>query len=112
MIIVDKKKEPVITCPYCGREYLPAEIYIPSAFFGHPEDIDRNEFGKLDAYCGTGMDLRESFECESCGKVFDIVADIKFRATSNMASTFTDTYTAPLQSARISLFEGLADDQD
>ena len=42
MNIRERKKDIVITCPHCGREYLPAEIYVPDAFFGKPSDIEKN----------------------------------------------------------------------
>lgn len=112
MPTVNKKKESIITCPFCGREYFPAELYVPSAFFGRPVDIDRDEEGHILVFEGTGLDTKESYECDGCGQVFDIAAKVEFKASMPKADEFSDTYTATLQSTRISLFEGLADDQD
>ena len=41
--IILNKKFSVITCPFCGKEYLPAEIFIPKVFFGNPQIIYRND---------------------------------------------------------------------
>lgn len=112
MIIVDRKKDAIITCPYCGREYLPAEIYNPNAFFGRPEDIDRDDFGHLESYDGSCMDLKDSYECDTCGKLFEVTAEVKFRVSASTVEEFDETYTAPIQSTRISLFEGIADNDN
>lgn len=97
--------EITITCPYCGREYLPAEIYIPSSFLGHPTDIDRFTNGKIDAYDGKSMDLTERYACDGCGNEFEVTASVKFRA-SKVVEKFNPTYVSSLYSNRISLFEG------
>ena len=36
------KKIITIECPYCGAEYLPAEIIVPNSFFGKPTNIERD----------------------------------------------------------------------
>lgn len=109
--VVDRRKDVVITCPHCGREYLPAEIYVPNAFFGHPEDIDRNDSGKVEFYSGPGMDLTETYDCD-CGKSFRVVARVDFKSTPTEDSTFEEIYTSTLHSNRISLFEGISDDNN
>lgn len=109
MNFVDRKKDAIITCPFCGREYLPAEIYIPDRFFGMPEDIDRDAAGKIEVYDGSVMDLTEEYTCDGCGKKFEINADIKFKSTISKFEEFSDTYSSPLQSNRISLFEGIVE---
>lgn len=111
MNTVDRRKDATITCPHCGREYLPAEIYVPSAFFGHPEDIDRDDSGKVEFYSGPGMDLAETFECE-CGKSFKVAARMEFKTQPTEESSFEETYTSTLHSNRISLFEGIGDDNN
>lgn len=109
MNFIDRKKDAIITCPFCGREYLPAEIYIPDQFFGMPEDIDRDVAGKIEIYDGSTMDLNEEYTCDCCGKKFDIQADLKFKTAMSQAESFSDTYSTLLQSNRISLFEGIED---
>lgn len=106
------KKEILILCPHCGAEYLPAEIFIPSNFFGKPEDIDKDNEGKLEAYDGTPMDLKEDFICDKCGKEFEIIADIRFKSQLKSKEDFNEIYTSPLYPNKISLFEGNLDDSD
>lgn len=100
----ERKKEAVITCPRCGCEYLPAEVYVPEAFFGKPEDIDRTSAGKIDVYGGTAMDLHEEYTCEHCGATFEVTAEIKFKTAEKTEEDFDSVFTSPLPQ-RISLFE-------
>ncbi len=101
------KKEPIIVCPHCGYEYLPAEIFIPKSFFGRPEDIERNDQGLIDVYDGTGMCLEEEYTCDNCGEKFIVNTDIKFKTKKKEA--FNPIYSSPI-SQRISLFEGDSSD--
>jgi len=41
------RKFEIIECPHCGREYLPAEIFVPHPFFGRPRDIVRDVYGHI-----------------------------------------------------------------
>ncbi len=109
MNFVDRKKDATITCPYCGREYLPAEIYLPKQFFGTPEDIDRDAAGKIEVYDGEPMNLTEEYTCDCCGKTFKTQATISFKSLMSESSEFEEVFTSPIQSTRISLFEGIAD---
>ena len=111
-MIIRDRKEVVITCPFCGAEYLPAEVYVPSAFFGKPEDIDKSLSGKIEAYDGTGLELKEKYTCDFCGKDFEVFADIKFKTQNIEQKAFDTVYTAPLYPNKISLFEGAVDDKD
>ena len=38
---------PIIKCPYCGYNYVPAEIMMPDDFLGKPENIVRDALGKI-----------------------------------------------------------------
>ena len=38
-----RMKRTVITCPRCGAEYLAQEIYLPTAFFGKANYIEKSE---------------------------------------------------------------------
>lgn len=75
-----RERKPIyIKCPNCGREYLPAEIYIPQAFFGKPTSIDRNAgTGKIEEFYGTDMDLNEHYVCDKCNTPFNITAKLQF----------------------------------
>ena len=106
MAIKDIKKETVIKCPCCGYEYLPAEIYVPSNFFGKPEDIERDFQGKVDIYNGTSMDLTEEYICDNCGNAFEIFADVKFKTKEKKEVKFSPVYYSPIPT-KISLFEDM-----
>lgn len=101
-----KQKLITITCPHCGREYLPAEIYLPNSFFGHPENIEKDSNGKIDTFEGPTMDLNESFKCDNCDGRFEIVAQIKFNTYIDQKKDFSKDYSTPVYPSRISLFEG------
>ena len=64
------RKFEVIACPKCGREYLPAELYVPNAFFGRPRDIVRDVYGTILDYEGTSVDLQETYICDKCNTNF------------------------------------------
>lgn len=109
---IKDKKEILITCPHCGAEYLPAEIFIPKVFFGSPEDIDKDYAGKLEAYDGKAMDLKENYVCDFCNKEFEVLADVKFKSQIKSIPTFETVYTTPLYPNKISLFEGDENDSN
>ena len=102
----DKKKDTVIVCPHCGREYLPAEIFVPNAFFGHPVDIDRIS-GKIETYEGRSMDTKEEYRCDNCDAVFTVEAQVRFKVTEKVAKTFNETYVTPLYAKKLSLSEDM-----
>lgn len=109
MLSKNSKKEITITCPCCGYEYLPAEIFIPKAFFGHPDGIERSSNGKIDVYEGSSIDPVEKYVCDNCGCKFEVTAELKFKTRELTEEAFSPVYTSPLPQ-RISLFEGIADD--
>lgn len=96
------KKIISITCPYCGREYLPAEIYIPKSFMGRPVDIEKTQEGKIDNFSGPLMDTTEEYICDGCGETFQVKASISFRTFKKDTDT---PFVAPLKPQKISLFE-------
>lgn len=109
MFFRDKKRDNIIICPVCGQEYLPAEIFIPDAFFGHPEDIDKTIDGKIEVYSGTPMDMTETFTCDRCGTELEIEASLKFKIQEKNKQAFEEEYSSPLYQNKISLFEGEED---
>lgn len=80
-------RKSTVTCPSCGAEYLPAEIFYPNSFFGRPRDIVRGDDGKLLGFNGTDMDLCETYICDVCKKKFTVTATMTFKTTP-----FTDMF--------------------
>lgn len=108
MFFKDRKRDNVIICPSCGREYLPAEIYVPSSFFGKPSDIDRTSNGEIEVFDGTTMDTYEEYTCDNCGVTFVVNADVKFKTRlKEEKKKFSNVYVSPLYTNKISLFENL-----
>lgn len=78
------KSETKIICPICGAEYLPEEIYVPKAFFGKQDYIEKDHnTGKLKAFYGKGMDLTEQYVCDHCHNTFNIRAEVIFITTKS-----------------------------
>ena len=61
---MSKKDTPIIKCPICGYEYLPAEIFFADEFLGDPGEIIRPMGKEIDCYLGDGMKLAEDFVCD------------------------------------------------
>jgi hypothetical protein len=77
------RKTAIIKCPHCGAQYLPAEIYMPGAFLGRPEDLVKDSLGKIlyeDYREGEEPDMLEHFTCEFCDKPFVIEATITYKS--------------------------------
>lgn len=75
-------KTPVIRCPHCGAEYLPAEIYMPGSLIGHPDDIVKDSVGKIlyeDYKENREPDLEEHYICDYCDKPFMVEATITYK---------------------------------
>lgn len=71
-------KTPIIRCPKCGYEYLPAEILLPQYILGQPDDIVRDESGKIKKYTGADFSLDEDFTCVCCGCNFKVEGTANF----------------------------------
>ena len=84
------RKTEVITCPHCGREYLPAEIYMPKDFFGKPSEIERDYQGKIMDFMGKSIDYTESFICDACDKKFFVSAQIRFTSSQDPINRFQE----------------------
>lgn len=93
----------VITCPECGYEYLPGEIYLPKEFIGSPKDIvrDHNTHHITD-YLGTTMNTRETYTCDCCGTTFKVEAAVKFFTKPCVEEDFSKDYTTNYR--KVSLF--------
>lgn len=67
-----------ISCPYCGYQYAPGEIYSPNHFIGQPKDIVRNNIGEILGHEGIPMNTTESYICDCCNKEFTVTAKVTF----------------------------------
>lgn len=77
------RKTPIIKCPHCGAQYLPAEIFMPEAFIGRPDDLVKDSLGKIlyeDYQEGKEPDMVEHFTCEYCEKPFVIEATVTYKS--------------------------------
>lgn len=99
------KNNTVIKCPVCGREYLPAEIYMPDSFLGKPKDIIRDDSGKITSYLGKTMDLREQYICDSCQSPFRVNAKVQFFTTELEEINFNKEYHSTVKKNEIFLSE-------
>lgn len=85
-----------IKCPDCGTEYLPAEIFYPDDFLGHPTKIEKDIYGKILYYAGKDMCLKESYKCDGCGRKINVEAFIKFNvSTSEFNSNNSTKFKKP-----------------
>lgn len=69
----------VITCPVCGHQYLPSEIFFPDDLVGKPTEIFKDNLGKIDFYLGEDPNLTEDYVCDSCGTHFKVQAVINYK---------------------------------
>ena len=90
------RKFEIIECPKCGREYLPAEIFIPKAFFGTPKDIVRDIYGRILDYEGTSVDQVETYTCDKCNTLFQVRAKMTFLVDNTQVRDMDEPYSSPL----------------
>ena len=90
------RKFETIACPSCGYEYLPAEIYIPKAYFGKPFMIERDKDGKIINYEGSSIDLFETYTCDKCNHTFRVISKIGFSTEEDKLENFDEEYSSPL----------------
>lgn len=93
-----------ITCPRCGYEYLPAEVFVPKAFIGTPELIIREE-GKVVDFAGASMNLEEDYTCDKCNCTFHIKAKTSFDTRIIPTVDFSEGHVTSLKDKRISMEE-------
>lgn len=107
MLYRDRVRDKVIVCPYCGYEYLPAEIFIPKSFFGNPSDIDRNTIGEIEIFEGTTMDTTENYICDRCCNEFTITSELRFKTNKKEKKSVDEVYVSNIYHNRVSLFEDI-----
>ena len=91
-----KTKFTTIKCPYCDREYLPGEIYVPNSFLGQPKNIEKDYSGKIIDFSGSNIDLEEYYQCDKCGKSFKVTAHVSFTVTRDAQNDFSTEYVTKL----------------
>lgn len=99
------RKFETISCPHCNYEYLPAELYVPSGFFGKPNMIERDENGKIISYEGSSIDLFETYTCDKCNHTFRVIAKVGFSTEEDKLENFDEEYTTSLNSRNLFLEE-------
>ena len=90
----EQKKWPVITCPHCGYQYAPAEIFMPGDLIGNPEQVIRDALGKI-IYQEYDEDSEpaqvEHYVCDECGKPFIVEPVITYKVKKeDEAKDFSD----------------------
>ena len=98
---MNTKRNELIICPKCHREYLPAEIFIPKYFFGKPIDIIRDVYGEILEFSGSGMDLNESYTCDTCNTTFNVTAKISFQIETDPVGNIDEEYTSKLKKVEL-----------
>lgn len=99
------RKFEIIECPRCARQYLPAEIFVPKAFFGKPYDIVRDLYGQILDYEGTSVDLFETYTCDGCNTIFRVRAKMQFITETTLLENFDEEYSAPVYKNTLFLTE-------
>ena len=88
--------EHIISCPNCGKEYLPAELFIPAYFIGKVRYVERDENNKIVSIVGENMDLHETFTCDACNQLFHVHSEISFRTYQDIVGNFNEEYVTKL----------------
>jgi DNA-directed RNA polymerase subunit RPC12/RpoP len=96
----NQKRGPVIKCPHCGYEYVPAEIFMPGDFLGKPTDLIRDPLGKF-LYIEYEKDNEpsqtESYVCDSCDKPFIVEPVVSYKVKKEVEELdFTEDYVSLL----------------
>lgn len=85
----------VITCPTCGEEYLPGEIFIPEVFFGRQTEIVKSPAGKIEFYLGSDPNFDEEYICDNCGSKLKIHANLTFNVEA-VPDAFEEEYVTEI----------------
>lgn len=93
-----------IICPVCKAEYTVSEIFIPDAFFGTINNVEKDTSGKIIDYLGKDMDLKESYRCDYCNSKFNVTADVSFKCKSKV-NDFNKKYSTKLSEPKLKFKE-------
>ena len=67
-----------ISCPNCGAEYHPAEVFISDYITGKPKHIEKDNEGKIIDCIGLQQDLEEIYKCDKCNTTFKVIAKFDY----------------------------------
>lgn len=88
-----------ITCPNCGTEYYPQEIFIISPYITN-KVLDKDDEGKL--LDDIPFNMEEKYKCDTCDKTFNIKMNIEFECSID---DFEEEYTTIIQKPNLFLSE-------
>ena len=98
-------KTELIECPTCHAQYLPVEIFIPDAFFGHPTKIYRDENHIITEVVGQDRCSMEQYVCDYCNVPFKVNAKLQFSTKPEIKFDFKEDYSTKLKKESIFLKE-------
>lgn len=84
-----------ITCPVCGQEYLPDELFVDLT--GKHNVIEKTRAGKIDFYFGDDPEEETYYICDSCNSKFKVKIDVKFTTSVENESSEYITKIQPLE---------------
>lgn len=90
------KDLPLVKCPVCGTQYLPAEIFMPDSVFGKQYDITKTETGEIKFYLGEDPELEEEFVCDSCLTKLKVTMKMSFDVEAFKEIDFDEEYTTEI----------------
>lgn len=99
------KKLELITCPKCGCEYFPAEIFIPQSIIGTVKNIKRDQNNKIISYEGVPFDNIETFECNVCNCTFKAIARMSYTSEYRDELSFNEDYVTPIVKRKVFMKE-------
>lgn len=73
----------IIRCPKCGYEYVAAEVFFPEDLLGKPNNIIRDDNGKIILVEGEQPETTETFVCENCNTEFRVRLGIQTESKYN-----------------------------
>lgn len=84
MTATEKTIKNAITCPYCGHQYIPSEIYTKGELVGGSCNVIKDAIGKILYLDYQTEDAEpqyvEEYICDSCNKPFSIEATLTFKS--------------------------------
>ena len=86
----------IISCPECGAEYLPAEIFLPFNYFNKPFFIRKDENGKIINQLDGEINLQETYTCDHCNKTFTVDSKIIFSTKLAETEDFSEDFTVKI----------------
>lgn len=89
----------LIKCPYCGWEYVPAELFNPTDLEGKPEDLLKDNLGKVlyvDYHKNYSPCQVTRYICDGCGKPFVVEPTVTYKVKKEAKELDFSTTTSSL----------------